>query len=262
MRDVQRRARLRGDGDVTRNGRLFRGGGLPAQAQPRRYPAFVNDAAARDGEVLAVVDHGQAADRRVLRGAAQEPDTIQAALALVDNGTGIEGFELDQDMRWSLAIKAMAHALPQAEDRVAQELERDPSDRGRRNAETARVSAPEGGVKEEAWRRIAEDTDASLYEQRARMQGFFWIHQHDLTAPYVDRFFAEVGGIYEAKTKDFATTYFAALYPHRWATQDTIDRSEALLAQLGEGDNKLSRSVREALDELKRARACREFAAS
>ena len=199
---------------------------------------------------------------RALVGAAQEPDTIQAALALVDNGTGIEGFELDQDMRWSLAIKAMAHALPQAADRVAQELERDPSDRGRRNAETARVSAPEASVKEEAWRRIAEDTDASLYEQRARMTGFFWIHQHDLTAPYVERFFAEVGGIYEAKTKDFATTYFAALYPHRWATQDTIDRSEALLAQIGEGDSMLSRSVREALDELRRAKACREFAAS
>ncbi len=94
------------------------------------------------------------------------------------------------------------------------------------------------------------------------MQGFFWIHQYDLTAPYIERFFAEVSGIFEAKTKDFATTYFAALYPPRWATQDTIDRSEALLAQLGEGDVMLSRSVREALDELRRAKACREFAAS
>ena len=63
------------------------------------------------------------------------------------------------------------------------------------------------------------------------------------------------------KTKDFATTYFASLYPHHLPTDKTVDRTESLIAALSDEDLMLKRSLREALDELRRARACRAFAA-
>ena len=197
---------------------------------------------------------------RALVTAAQEPDTISSALRLADQGTGIDGFELDQEMRWSLVIKAMSHGLDRAEARLAAELERDPSDRGQRNAETARIATPDAAVKAAAWSAIRDDDDASLFDLRSKMHGFFTWHQRELTAPYAERFFDEVGDIFRLKTKDFATTYFASLYPHHLPTDTTVKRTESLIETLSDEDLMLKRSLREALDELRRARACRTFA--
>ncbi len=175
---------------------------------------------------------------------------------------GIKGFELDQEMRWSLVIKAMSHGLDGAEARLAAEIERDPSDRGQRNAKTARVAVPDREVKAAAWTAIRDDSDASLFDLRAKMHGLFWWHQRDLTAPYVDRFFDEVRDIFRLKTKDFATMYFASLYPHHLPTDRTVERTESLIGALGDDEVMLQRSLREALDELRRARACRAFASA
>ena len=82
---------------------------------------------------------------RNLVGVAAEPASVTAAWRLVDEGSGIEGFELDQDMRWSLAIRAAAQALPDADARLAGERERDGSDRGQRALETAAVGRPDAG---------------------------------------------------------------------------------------------------------------------
>jgi aminopeptidase N len=194
--------------------------------------------------------------------AAQEPDTIEEMLHLADNGTGIDGFDLDQEMRWSLAVKAASHGLPGAEARIAQELERDPSDRGRRSAETARVAAPDTAVKEAAWTAIHQDDQASFHDLRAQMQGLFWWHQAELTAPYVERFFQEVAGIFAAKTPDFSSAYLAILFPHHLPNAETVARTEAVLATLTDDDGMARRGLRESLDELQRAKACREFATS
>ena len=198
---------------------------------------------------------------RALVGAAQEPETVAAAWRLADDGTGVDGFELDQDMRWSLAIKAGAYALPDAAGRLAAEQERDASDRGQRAVESARVSVPDAAAKAAAWARFAGERDASLHVIRAAMQGFWWTHQQDLLREYVTRFFAEVRQIFDARDKDFATAYFHALYPGHLPTEDTISRTGAVLDSLADSEVLLRRSLRESLDELQRAKACREFAA-
>ncbi|MEE9278096.1 MAG: aminopeptidase N, partial [Dehalococcoidia bacterium] len=199
---------------------------------------------------------------RALIGAAQEPDAVTKLLPLADEGTGIEGFELDQDMRWSVVTKAVAYALPDAAARLAAEIERDPSDRGVRAAERARAAAPDREVKERVWRRFSEDRDSSLHILRAAMNGFFWTHQQPLLAEYVVRFFAEVRGIFRGRDKDYATAYFHALYPYHLPTEDVISRSAAVIGALTPEELLLRRSMREGLDEIRRAKACREFAAS
>ena len=199
---------------------------------------------------------------RNLIGAAQEPETLTAAWRLADEGTGVDGFDLDQDMRWSLAMKSCAYALPDADSRLAQERERDASDRGQRAVESAQVGVPDAAVKAAAWTRFAEDRDASLHILRAAMGGFWWTHQQDLLREYVTRFFAEVRHVFETRDKDFSTTYFSALYPGHLPTEDTISRTSAVLESLTDEEVLLRRSLREALDEAERAKACREFAAS
>ncbi|MEO9256653.1 MAG: aminopeptidase N, partial [Tepidiformaceae bacterium] len=60
------------------------------------------------------------------------PADIERAAQLVDGVQTVEGLTIDQDMRWAIAVKTVGHGMPGGEERVAQELERDPSDRGQR----------------------------------------------------------------------------------------------------------------------------------
>ena len=204
---------------------------------------------------------------RNLVAAAAEPDTVAAAWRLVDEGSGIEGFELDQDMRWSLAIRAAAYGLPDAEARLAGERERDGSDRGQRSLETAAVARPDRSVKAAAWSRFREDRESSLHIIRSAMGGFWsnrtwWLEEEVLQRQYVTRFFSEIRAIFEGRDKDFATNYFRQLYPSHIPTEDTISRTRAVLEALNEDEVLLRRNLREALDEAQRAEACRAFAAS
>ena len=200
---------------------------------------------------------------RVMLSSAQTVEHIAEALSLVDNGTGIDGYELDQDMRWSLITKATAYGLDGGFERLEAELERDGSDRGRRAAEQIRTSRADADVKSEAWSRYQADTDASLQMLTASMHGFWWKPQAELLAPYIDRFFDEIEDVFEKKDKEYASRFFGALYPGQMEPSDQIiDRSEGILQGLGPEQPVLARQLREAVDEAKRARACREFASS
>ena len=192
---------------------------------------------------------------RALIGAAQDPEHVGRLVGALDGG--VHGFEFDQDMRWSLVIKAVAYDLPGAFDLLDPELARDPSDRGTRAAETVRVSRADAEVKAEAWRGFREDEQASLHILGSRMRGFWWKPQEALLAPYIDRFFDEVRDVFAERDKEFAVRFFGALYPGHIVTDDMVQRSEALLEALGPEDVLLGRPLRESLDELKRARACR-----
>ncbi len=200
---------------------------------------------------------------RVMIGAAQRPAHIEEALGLVDGGTGIDGFEFDQDMRWSLIAKATAYSVDGGYERLEAELERDGSDRGRRAAEQIGASRADAAVKAEAWARYQGESDSSLQMLTASMHGFWWKPQADLLAPYVDRYFDEIRGVFDAKDKEYASRFFGALYPGQMEPSDyVIVRSESLLAELGDDQVVLARQLREAVDEAKRARACRQFAAA
>ena len=94
------------------------------------------------------------------------------------------------------------------------------------------------------------------------MQGFFWPHQTDLTKEYVGRFFNEVRNVFQTRDKDFATAYFHTLYPHHLLTEEVTGGTEDLIGTLAPDEPLLDRSLREALDEVRRAAACRDFAAS
>ena len=200
---------------------------------------------------------------RVMIGAAQNAEHIAACLQLVDEGTGIDGYDLSQEMRWTLVTKATAYGVEGGFERLDGELERDGSDRGRRAAEQIRTARPDAAVKSEAWTRYQEDTDASLQMLTASMHGFWWKPQADLLESYTDRFFDEIRGIFERKDKEYASRLFGALYPGQMAASDHVtQRSQALLEELGDDLVVLARPLREALDETKRASACQAFAAS
>src|SRR3989304_1829021 len=58
------------------------------------------------------------------------------------------GLAVDQEMRWSVAVRWVALGLEGADARVAAERKRDPSDRGDRAVVTATVARPDTAAKQ------------------------------------------------------------------------------------------------------------------
>ncbi len=193
--------------------------------------------------------------------AAESPADVQRLIGLADGAEKPGGFELDQEMRWAVAVKAVAHGMADA-DRLLSEQERlDPSDRGRRALLQAEAARPTKAAKEQAWVRIHGDGYGSFHLTRAAMLGFLWPHQHELLEPYVDGFFDHVQEIFETRDHPFARAYLWSLYPTHRVDPRVLDRSREMLQRLDGSLPTLSRQLAELADELDRQIKVRAFAA-
>jgi aminopeptidase N len=131
--------------------------------------------------------------------------------------------------------------------------------RAKLRAETA---VPEASAKSAAWEKIADEGYGSLYLTNAAMSGFNWTHQRELLAPYVDRFFDEVTGVFRERDKEFASDFFRFLAPTYLVERGILGRGERLVEAVADELPMLVRTAREANDDLLRAIRCREYAAS
>ncbi|MEP7158595.1 MAG: ERAP1-like C-terminal domain-containing protein, partial [Chloroflexota bacterium] len=159
-----------------------------------------------------------------------------------------------------VAIKAVAYGLPDAEELLGAEAVRDRSDRGGRALLRAEASRPTAAAKEEAWQRINADGYGSFHLTRAAMMGFFWPQQEKLLEPYIERFFSQVGGIFETRDHPFARAYLLSLYPSYRGEPAVLERSRRLMAELDGSLPTLSRQLTEAADDLDRQIKVRAFA--
>ena len=242
--------------------------GHAAAAQHRYAPADRRDAearllfaTAREGLLAAPDQDTRIIWARALTGFAVHADDLAFAGRLADGEEQVSGFELDQDMRWGVAARHTAFAVPGAEARVAAEAGRDPSDRGQRARLRCQTAAPDAAVKAAAWERFTGEGHGSRYLDQAAMSGFNWTHQAELLAPYVDAFFAEVPRVFAERDREFATAFYGGLFPAYRVERDTLARARALLEATPEGQAVLRRMLRESIDDLERAIACREYAA-
>ncbi|MBM3140385.1 MAG: aminopeptidase N [Chloroflexi bacterium] len=197
---------------------------------------------------------------RTLVGSALVPDDIRLTGRLADGDLRVEGFTVDQDMRWEIAARHAGYGLEGARERVDAEAKRDLSDRGQRALRRIETSWPDDAVKAAAWERFHGEGYGSLHLTASAMRGFQWWVQRELTRPYEEQFFANVTGIFEQRQNEFCTTYFRALFPNR-VDRDVLARAQGLLEAVPERLTILRRSLREEIDDLERAIKCREFAA-
>ncbi|CAN5547801.1 hypothetical protein BH23CHL7_BH23CHL7_24670 [soil metagenome] len=204
-------------------------------------------------------DDGRITWARTAIGAAATQDDIGRLAELRDNPAAIGGFAFDQEMRWEIAVKAVAYGLSGAKLQLDAEAARDRSDRGKRALIRAGAAQPSAEAKEEAWRRIHGPGYGSFHLTRAAMQGFFWTQQAELLAPYSGRFFDEVRSVFETRDHPFARSYMLTMYPAYRSEQHVLDRSNAVLGSLN-GLPTLSRQLAEMADELARQIRVRQYA--
>jgi aminopeptidase N len=197
--------------------------------------------------------------RNLISNAVAAEDIVLAA-RLADGEEVIDGVEIAQDMRWAIAAKFVAYGLPGAEERVAAEAARDPSDRGVRAKLRCETSVPSEAAKTNAWTKFQGEGYGSLYLTAAAMSGFNWSEQRALLEPYVERFFSSLPGVFRTKDKEFASDYFRSLFPGYRVERDVLEQSERVLSAYGQELPVLARTIKEANDDLLRSIKCREFA--
>lgn len=194
---------------------------------------------------------------------AAEREDVARLVGLVDGSWSVDDFVPDQELRWSLAIKAAAFDLDGIEERLAEERRRDRSDRGQRAAIRALASRPDAGAKAETWERIHGDGFGSDYLTRAAITGFQWRHQRALLEPYRGPFYEHLADVFSSRDHAYATAYLHWLVPDRWAEPAELQRLRDFRAGLPEGQQLLGRHLDEIADDMARdirVRACAEAA--
>ncbi|ATL71649.1 aminopeptidase N [Nocardia terpenica] len=177
---------------------------------------------------------------------------------------GLAGLEVDTDLRWRI-VQALAAAGAIDADGletpfIDAELRRDPTATGRRQAATAGAMRPQAAVKEQAWDTVVHDDSVPNITTRAIVMGFAPIGQADLLAPYVDRYFADVPGVWERRSSEVAQTVVIDLYPTWAITPEAVAAADRFLT--GDHPPALRRLVLEGKAGIERSLRARDFDAS
>jgi aminopeptidase N len=166
-----------------------------------------------------------------LLGSARSDADVAFLRGLLDGSTTPAGLAVDDELRWSV-VRTLSALGVLGPDDIDAELERDPSAAGQRHAVTARALQPDADAKARAWAAAVDDDTLPNAMQEAHIAGFAHPTQGALLAPYADRYFAEVRGVWERRTSELAQNVVVGLFP-TWAStieQTTVDAADDFLA--------------------------------
>jgi len=188
--------------------------------------------------------------------AARDPDDVGWVQGLLNGTTKPEGLAVDFQVRWA-AVNALATISLADEELIARELERDPTDHGRRRAAAARAAQPLAAAKQWAWRQVVDGEAVTFAMKRALSGGFHQADQQEILGAYVHPFFESLLPVWETNTAEEATSIARSMYPHDVITQEVLDATDKALTR--ELPGPLRRSLLESQDGIKRALRAQAF---
>ncbi|KJE25436.1 Membrane alanyl aminopeptidase [Frankia torreyi] len=186
---------------------------------------------------------------------AEDADQVARVRALFEGTDVIEGLVLDTELRWTLLTQLVARGV-YGDAEINAELARDRTATGEKRAATARAARPSAEAKSAAWSAVMDSDELSNHLAVATMSGFWISDQIELTRPYVARYFDEIGGIWETRSFDTASTITQMLFPSSVIEPETVARVDAYLADRNPTPP-LRRALLEGRDGLVRALAAR-----
>jgi aminopeptidase N len=160
------------------------------------------------------------------------------------------GPQLDPDLRWKALLRLCAHGAA-GESEIAAEVARDPSATGQEGAARCRAALPDPTAKEEAWQRLFTDGALSNRLLTATAQGFWQPARAEVTAGFVERYFAEVP-VAGPRGPAVARALGRELFPAHAATPATVRAAEKFLER-ADLTTALRRALGDGLDDLRRA---------
>ncbi|MEV8333237.1 aminopeptidase N [Streptomyces niveus] len=173
-------------------------------------------------------DH-QLAWARAFAATARTPQQLDLLQGLLDGSQSVEGLAVDTELRWAF-VQRLAAVGVFDEEEIAAEYERDRTAAGERHAGAARSARPTEEAKAEAWASVVESDKLPNALQEAVIGGFLQTDQIELLAPYAEKYFAAVKGIWDSRSHEMAQQVALGLYPALQIGQATLDATDAWLA--------------------------------
>ncbi|MCV7173294.1 aminopeptidase N [Mycobacterium manitobense] len=235
----------------------------PAWASADGWPAFGDRLLDLAREAAPGSDH-QLAFVNALCASVLSRNHVAVLATLLDNepaAVNLSGLVIDTDLRWRI-VTALAASGDLDADGVETpfidaEAQSDPTAAGRRNAAAAAAARPQTAVKDGAWQQVVEDDTLANITARAIIGGFVRPGQQQLLAPFTQRYFDAISGVWERRSSEVAQTVVVGLYPASDISQEAIDAADRFLA--GDVPPALRRLVVEGRAGVERALRAREF---
>jgi aminopeptidase N len=198
-------------------------------------------------------DH-QLAYARAMASVATSQASLDLLAGLLDGSATIDGLAVDTELRWQLLSRLVSRGAAGA-DQIAAELDRDRTDAGERHAEHCLAAIPTVEAKAAAWAKIAGGglTNATF---RAALHGFQDPDHDELLAPYADKFYEALPGLWQDGASDMAQFFAEVGYPDSIVSQLAIDATDAYIARANPVPA-LRRLLIERRDDVARALRCR-----
>ncbi|MEV4545393.1 aminopeptidase N [Micromonospora echinaurantiaca] len=199
----------------------------------------------------------QLAAARAWIAATTDADLLTGWLA----GRGVPaGLAVDAELRWAVLYRLVVLGAA-GEPEIAAEAAADPSAAGAERAARCRGALPEPAAKRAAWEIVVSNAELSNRLVEATAEGFWQPEQVELTAGYVERYFADMPAAARLRTPWTADRVASLAFPRYAVAQPTREAAAALLARddLTPG---LRRVVTDADDDLRRALVARTAVAA
>jgi aminopeptidase N len=201
----------------------------------------------------------QLAYAQALARVAVTPASLDLLARLLDGSGQVPGLAVDTELRWQLLHRLVSRGLagPEAIDA---ELARDATDAGERYAQMCRAAIPAPEAKAASWAAIVSGTlpNATF---RAVLRGFADPDQDDLLAPYAERYFAALPGMWQDGPSDMAQFFARVAYPSTVISQQAMDGTSAYIEQQ-RPTPALARLLAEGRDDAGRALRCQQRSAA
>ena len=236
----------------------------PGWASENGWPAFGDALLDLAREAAPGSDH-QLAFVNALCTSVLAPNHVAVLSTLLDNepaAVNMAGLVIDTDLRWRIVTALAASGNLDADGLetpfIDAEADNDRTAAGRRAAAAAAAARPQESVKEAAWQQVVEDDTLANITARSIIGGFVRPGQGELLAPFRDRYFGAISGVWERRSSEVAQTVVIGLYPSWDISQAALDAADEFLAD-SSVPPALRRLVLEGRAGVERALQAREF---
>ena len=235
---------------------------LQARSAIEQFANPANRAANRDAlldsllNALAKADAGgdhQLAFVKNIAGLARTPQHAEILAGWLDGSKVPAGLEVDTDLRWSLVARLVAlGGLPATA--IEDELLRDNTAGGQRQAASAKAGIPTAAAKLEAWNAVVENDGLANALLEATVGGFSQPDQRELLVPFIAKYFDSLADIWETRTNEISQTLTLGLFPSLLGSPEIMAKADAFIAS--STDVGAIRLVRELRDNVDRSLRC------
>jgi aminopeptidase N len=235
---------------------------MAVTADPAWLPAGKEKLASAALPLLIAADPGsdhQLAWMQLLAWTAITPEQLDLLAGLLDGTIEIAGLAVDTELRWSL-LRRLAATGRAGDAEIDAELERDPTDAGRRHAVASRAAIPDEEHKDAAWRLLAESEELG-HEGIIAVAASFGHPEHAaLLAPYAQAYFQVLPDLWSSRGDHIKRVLADGLFPYSAASAELVTAIDEFLAA-EDRDPALVRILVEHRDVVERALRSRELPA-